>query len=77
MDQLPAFHPMIVGRYCFGMNIVCHDGQIRWVTVEQYQEGFKAILKVDGEEMTKRSLFKTSRKAVNAAAGWVSGTSET
>lgn len=74
MSHLPSFHPMVVGQFCFGMNIVCHDGQIRWVTVEQYAEGFKAILNIDGEEMTNRVLYKTSRKAVNAAAGFVKET---
>lgn len=68
--QLQNYHPRIVGENALTHQIVCADGQIRQCRTEQFVEGFAAYLTKEDGEYTKRTCYKTARKAINAAARW-------
>ncbi len=70
MTTLQNYHPMIVGENAITTQIVCSDGQIRSVRTEQFIQGFVAFLTKEDGEYTKRTCYKTARKAINAAAKW-------
>lgn len=71
-QPLPNYSPIIVGTWVLTMPIVCNDGVIRPVRIEQFQEGFCSFLKMDdGSELTNRTPYATTHKAINAAAGYV------
>jgi len=70
MTTLQNYHPMIIGENAATHQIVCTDGQIRQCRVEQFVEGWFAYLIKDGQTWTKRTAYKTVRKALNAAAKW-------
>ena len=68
--QLQNFHPSIIGENAITTQIVCADGAIRTVRTEQFVEGFAAYITKEDGEYTKRTTYKTARKAINAAAKW-------
>jgi hypothetical protein len=69
--QLSNYGKFIRGEWKLTLPIVCDDGQIRTVRIEQYIEGFAAFLtKEDDNEYTNHVCYKTSQKAINAAAKW-------
>ena len=69
--QLSNFHPMIVGEWVISQAIVCNDGTIRTVSVEQYIEGIVAVrTELTGSKISNNKCYKTARKAINAAAKW-------
>lgn len=69
--QLSHFHPMIVGEWVISQPVVCKDGIIRSVSVEQYVEGFVAVRTEDtGKKISNNFCYKTARKAINAASKW-------
>lgn len=69
--QLSHFSPMVQGEWRLTLPIVCDDGIVRSVKIEEYVEGFVAFLtKGDGKVYTDNKPYKTSRKAINAAATW-------
>lgn len=66
----PTFSKIICGDYKFSLSIVCHDGIIRLCAVEEFADGFMAQVKVGEGWFTNWARYETSRKAINAAAGW-------
>ena len=62
---------MTRGEWKLTLPIVCENGEIKTVRIEQYVEGFAAFLtQYDGNEVTNHVCYKTSQKAINAAAKW-------
>ena len=61
--------------YNLTTTIMCDDGQIRVVSIEQYLDGYHAFLLKEDKRYTKNSYtnhvgYPTSREAINAAAKW-------
>lgn len=74
----PAFHRMISGIWRLTLPIVCDDGIIRTVRIEEYADGFMATrIETDGTEVTNYGRYKTSRKAINVAAGYITNDTAT
>lgn len=70
MPQLQPYSKIVVGEWRLTLPIVCNDGQIRTVVIEEYTDGLHAFLKVGNERYTNHTGYPTSRKAINAAASW-------
>ena len=69
--QLSNYSKMARGEWKLTLPIVCNDGQVRSVRIEQYTEGFVAFrTNYDGSEVTNHKCYKTSQKAINAAVKW-------
>lgn len=66
--QLSTFSRIAIGSNVISVQIVCNDGIIRMVRIEQFIEGFVAYLTKDDGTYTNNFCYKTSRKAINAAA---------
>jgi hypothetical protein len=67
--QLSHFHPMVRGEWRLSLPIVCQDGGIRKVVIEEYVEGFCAALtKDDGKVVSNNVCYPTSLRAIHAAA---------
>jgi hypothetical protein len=65
---LSNYNKFISGEWKLTLPIVCNDGQIRSVRIEQYVEGFAFFMTKDDGEYTNHTCYKTSQKAINAAA---------
>jgi hypothetical protein len=70
-QNLPNYHPILVGENALTHQVVCKDGQIRQVRTEQFSDGFHAYIdRPNGRILTNDYGYKTVRKALNAAAKW-------
>ncbi len=68
MTTLSNFHPMIQGEWKLTLPIVCENGTIQTVRIEEYVEGFAFFLVKEAGDYSDRKCYKTSQKAINAAA---------
>jgi len=66
--QLLNYSKFISGEWKLTLPIVCDNGSIQTVRIEQYVEGFAFFLVKDGGDYTNHTCYKTSQKAINAAA---------
>ena len=67
-DMLPTYSRFTVGNWIITQQIVCNDGTIRNVTIEQYADGYHAFVQKEDGKYTNHKGYKTTRKAINAAA---------
>ena len=68
--QLSHYSKTTCGEWRLTLPIVCDDGSIRIVRIEEYIEGLVAFLKKDDGEYTNHTAYKTSKTAIKQAAKW-------
>lgn len=66
--QLSNHSKCTSGEWKLTLPIVCDNGTIQTVRIEQYVEGFAFFLVKDDGDYTNHACYKTSQKAINAAA---------
>ena len=65
---LSNYSKMTRGEWKLTLPIVCENGTIQTVRIEEYVEGFAFFLVKEDGEYTNHTCYKTSQKAINAAA---------
>lgn len=76
MAQLQDYNKLIIGEWRLTLPIVCTDGIIRTLRIEEYTNGFHGFLLNDanGKEYTNHRGYKNSKGVVTAASRWINDT---
>lgn len=67
---IPEYHKFIVGVWRLSLPIVCTDGIIRSVRIEEYTDGLHIFLAKDDGDYTNHKGYKSSKSAIIAASRW-------
>ena len=66
--QLSHYAKAVVGEWKLTLPVVCHNGTIQTVRIEEYVEGFAFFIVKGMGDYTNHQCYKTSQQAINAAA---------
>jgi len=68
MTTLSNYSKFTRGEWKLTLPIVCENGTIQTVRIEQYTEGFAFFLVKEDGDYTNHKCYKTSRAAITAAS---------
>jgi hypothetical protein len=66
--MLAQYSKFVIGKWVLTTQVVCTDGIVRTVEVEQYADGYHAFLKKEDGKYTNHKGYKSSAGAVKASA---------
>lgn len=66
MNTLQNYSKYIIGEWITTRSVVCKDGQIRTMTVEQFADGYHVYVQKEDGKYTNHKGYKTAQKAINA-----------